>query len=134
MQEDIQSRVDYFKKQLIGPILLTAAFEIFVQYHPRATVLVWVANAGLITYLLGRFAKHSQGTELPWVAGISGFLITVIVALFKIFLYQEIWYVFNAFTEPFIVGTILAVVTLVCVTMMRKATALSMRLKKGGES
>lgn len=134
MTEDIQQRVDYFLKQLIGPVLLAAAFEIFVQYQEHTAALVWFANGAVFTYIFARFYKDAQAHELQWVTGLTGLTITFIVAVVKIFLFKEIWYLFNAFTEPLVVGAIMGVAALATATLLKKSTHLMLSIKKGGES
>ena len=134
MNEAIQQRVDYFLKQLIGPVLLATAFEIFVQFQERTFTLVWIANAAIFIYIFVRFYTHSQATELKWVAAFAGLTITFIVAVVKIFLFKEIWYLFNAFTEPLIVAFIMGATALGLATALKKSTQLVVSNKKGGES
>lgn len=134
MTEEIQQRVDYFTRQLIGPVLLATAFEVFVQVQHRAFFLTWIANAAILSYIFGRFYKDSTVHELKWAAAMSGFIITLVVAIGKIFFFKEIWYVFNAFTEPLITATIMAVVTYAVATLMKKSAHLVLSSKKGGES
>lgn len=134
MDQDIQQRVDYFLKQLIGPVCLAMAFEVFVQTQSHATALTWVANGALLTYVLVRFHKDSQPHELKWVAAMAGFVVAVIVALAKIFFFKQIWYVFNAFTEPLIVAAVMGLVAYGVATLLKKSTHLMLSMKKGGES
>lgn len=134
MTEDIQQRVDYFVKQLIGPIALAAAFEVFIQTQDRAPLLTWIANGAILAYIFGRFYKDSSVHELKWSAALSGLTITLIAAISKIFVFKEIWYVFNAFTEPLIVATIMGGAAYVAGTLVKKSTHFVWSIKKGGES
>lgn len=134
MTEDIQQRVDYFVKQLLGPIALAAAFEVFVQTQDRAPLLTWIANAAILAYIFGRFYKDSSVHELKWAAALSGVVISLITAVAKIIFFKEIWYVFNAFTEPLIVAAIMGSVAYVAGTLMRKSAHFVWSIKKGGES
>lgn len=134
MTEEIQQRVDYFTKQLIGPIALATAFEVFVQVQHRAFLLTWIANGAILAYIFGRFYKESTVHELKWVAALSGFVITLVVSICKIFFFKEIWYVFNAFSEPLITAAIMAAVTYLVATLMKKSAHVVLSIKKGGES
>lgn len=132
--EDIQQRVDYYLKHLVGPLVLATAFEVFVQTQDRVFMLTWLANGAILLYIFARFFKESSAHELKWLAALSGLVMTLIVAIVKIFLFKEIWYVFNAFTEPLVVAALMGGFTYIVASVIKKSAHQLLSIKKGGES
>ena len=123
-----QIAITYLRK-LFLPGLIALIFETAALFLDNSLMLIWLANIGLIAYIIWLLKKDSKITPnlCFWVGFATFLIVSFLLSVAKLIIYWKFWYFLNLVTEPLIYAILGGVICYLTFLIINKVTL------KGGE-
>lgn len=90
-----------YVRTLWWPVLVAALFSISALYNTNQQALTVIAHIGLMAFIVAVASKkHATWQYAAILGGCAGAIVAFMVALYKLFMFFHLIYIFNLFTQP----------------------------------